>query len=124
MDILCELCVLCNNDFGSVMVPQESKDRLNGLVKELIGDMQKLKTSRKTSFKRSHRAKNIENCPRAFSFATSYEAPRKSRGSHVSMKVTEEWGSDCWLLFRKELLQVFSPFRCCPPHSAHSDMTV
>lgn len=87
----------------------ESIVRLDDLVKTLIGDKKDISETGKTAFERSDRAKNIDNCPRAFSFATSFETPRGSHGPHASMKVTEDWGDDPWLVFRKELLEVIGP---------------
>lgn len=81
--------------------------RLNNLVDILIGDKDEAQRTNKTAFERSSRAQNIEGCPRAYNLATSYERPRKTHGPTVSAKVTEEWGTDPWLLFRKDFLEVF-----------------
>ena len=88
------------------------KVRLNKLINNLIGDRDDMYKTGKTAFERSNRAKNIDNCPRAYSFATSFKTPRASHGPHVSMKVTEEWGTDPWLSFRKDLLEVADSSVC------------
>jgi hypothetical protein len=95
-----------NNILGRYCLNPDLKERLNDLVDTLVGDKEEISEARKTAFKRSDRAKHIENCPRAYSFATSFETPRASHGPHVNMKVTEEWREDPWLTFRKDLLEV------------------
>ena len=75
-------------------------------MKTLIGRKDHIIETNQTAFERLDRAKNIDNCPRAYSFATSFETPRASHGPHVNMKVKDDWGTDPWLVFRKDLLEV------------------